>query len=96
MKPEVLQKCPRVQQFGSVCIGLPSFTYVMENTKSYKMSSYGEMKPPGIKGSHLASKYPFWLYCSCCLIPHSVEIFSPKKKKAKLYLDLSANLDEVE
>lgn len=43
MKPEILQKCLCVQEFESVCIGLPSFTYVMENTKSYKMKSYGEI-----------------------------------------------------
>lgn len=43
MKPEMLQKCLCVPELESVCTGLPSFTYVMENPKSYQMRPYEEM-----------------------------------------------------
>lgn len=43
MKPEMLQKCLCVQEFESVCVGLPPFVYVMENPQSYKMRPCGEM-----------------------------------------------------
>ena len=72
MKPEMLQKSLCIQQLESVCIDLPSFTYVMENTKSYKMRAFGAMKPPGIKGCHLASKYPFWLLLLLPILFHTL------------------------
>ena len=43
MKPEMLQKYLCVQELESVCISLPSFTYVMKNSESYQMRSYEEM-----------------------------------------------------
>ena len=96
MKPEMLQKCLCVPELESVCTGLPSFTYVMENPKSYQMKSYEEITPPETKCFHLVSSLV--IVPLAYLLPNFMRVFFLKNIYTRFnsFSDLAANLGGME